>query len=192
MFIAVEQNTIVGIYSGKKPEDGQDYRDVPSWFAGCQGQDVREFDARWELLPLEKRLALGLIPDGQRYKVSNDELVPKSLEELVRDGLEVAPAGLKLDPEAPPDAPRFTAMSIEERLAAGQISKETAALLLTLTARRERDALLAGCDWTQASDQSAATQELWRPYRQALRDVPAQGGFPWSIEWPMRPDGLKV
>src|SRR6185437_3547082 len=39
--------------------------------------------------------------------------------------------------------------------------------------RRRRDKLLAACDWSQLPDVPAALQEAWRPYRQALRDLPA-------------------
>jgi hypothetical protein len=30
-------------------------------------------------------------------------------------------------------------------------------------------------------------QTAWTAYRQALRDVPTQAGFPWSIDWPTQP-----
>lgn len=53
--------------------------------------------------------------------------------------------------------------------------------------RTERDYLLALTDWTQAADIPQATKEKWAPYRQALRDVPAQSGFPAEIVWPVKP-----
>ena len=28
----------------------------------------------------------------------------------------------------------------------------------------------------------------WRTYRQALRDIPAQAGFPTTINWPVKPE----
>jgi hypothetical protein len=51
-------------------------------------------------------------------------------------------------------------------------------------ARRKRNQLLAECDWTQLSDVKAETRVGWVSYRQALRDVPEQVGFPWTITWP--------
>jgi hypothetical protein len=27
----------------------------------------------------------------------------------------------------------------------------------------------------------------WSTYRQALRDISSQEGFPWTIEWPTQP-----
>jgi hypothetical protein len=58
---------------------------------------------------------------------------------------------------------------------------------LAAAARAERNALLAATDWTQAADVPQATKDKWASYRQALRDVPAQSGFPASIVWPAKP-----
>ncbi|WP_407971474.1 tail fiber assembly protein [Burkholderia pyrrocinia] len=58
--------------------------------------------------------------------------------------------------------------------------------------RAKRNGALAACDWiairqldagTLPADQWAA----WKTYRQALRDIPTQTGFPASIEWPSTP-----
>lgn len=57
--------------------------------------------------------------------------------------------------------------------------------------RADRDARIAACDWTQAADVSALMstnqRAAWVKYRQALRDVPAQNGFPASVNWPASP-----
>jgi hypothetical protein len=55
--------------------------------------------------------------------------------------------------------------------------------------RATRNALLAGCDWTQMADTPLddATKATWATYRQALRDVSSQAGFPWTVEWPAEP-----
>ena len=39
--------------------------------------------------------------------------------------------------------------------------------------RRQRDVLLAECDWTQGADVPASIKNTWVTYRQALRDLPA-------------------
>jgi hypothetical protein len=53
-------------------------------------------------------------------------------------------------------------------------------------ARAQRNAMLAACDWTQLAD--APVDDLaWATYRQALRDIPDQAGFPASVEWPVAP-----
>ena len=54
-------------------------------------------------------------------------------------------------------------------------------------ARSDRNSRLSETDWTQNADVPQATKDLWAPYRQALRDVPAQPGFPYDITWPVKP-----
>ena len=51
--------------------------------------------------------------------------------------------------------------------------------------REERDSKLRACDWMANSD--VTISDAWRTYRAALRDVPAQAGFPNSITWPTEP-----
>ena len=58
---------------------------------------------------------------------------------------------------------------------------------LAAAARAERNSLLAATDWTQSADVPPATKDLFAPYRQALRDVPEQSGFPTDIQWPVKP-----
>jgi hypothetical protein len=52
--------------------------------------------------------------------------------------------------------------------------------------RRTRNEKLNDCDWTQIAD-STADKAAWATHRQALRDVTAQAGFPWTIDWPVAP-----
>ena len=54
-------------------------------------------------------------------------------------------------------------------------------------ARSDRNTRIRETDWTQSADVPQATKDLWAPYRQALRDVPAQTGFPHEITWPTPP-----
>lgn len=54
--------------------------------------------------------------------------------------------------------------------------------------RAQRDLLIAQTDWTQAPDVPQALKDKWAPYRQALRDVPQQSGFPENITWPTKPE----
>jgi DMSO/TMAO reductase YedYZ molybdopterin-dependent catalytic subunit len=58
---------------------------------------------------------------------------------------------------------------------------------LAATARLKRNARLAETDWTQATDVPQATKDLWTTYRQALRDLPEQSGFPADVVWPVKP-----
>ena len=52
--------------------------------------------------------------------------------------------------------------------------------------RASRDEKLKDCDWTQVAD-APVDKAVWATYRQALRDVTTQTGFPWTITWPVEP-----
>lgn len=58
-----------------------------------------------------------------------------------------------------------------------------------ISIRGSRDLLLSRCDWTHVTDCSLSNEKKteWATYRQALRDVPAQEGYPWNINWPVSP-----
>lgn len=58
---------------------------------------------------------------------------------------------------------------------------------LAAEVRARRDALLAASDWSQVRDVADATAALWQPYRQLLRAITAQPGFPSSVTWPQPP-----
>jgi hypothetical protein len=51
--------------------------------------------------------------------------------------------------------------------------------------RASRDTKLSETDWRFRSDMTPS--QAWKDYCQALRDVPSQAGFPWTIEWPTQP-----
>ena len=53
--------------------------------------------------------------------------------------------------------------------------------------RADRNTKLAASDWTQLAD-STVNKTAWATYRQALRDVTGQEGFPWTITWPTQPE----
>lgn len=69
-----------------------------------------------------------------------------------------------------------------EEIAALQPTQEQ----LATEARAKRNALLAASDWTQVAD-SPVDQAAWAVYRQALRDITSQSGFPLEITWPAQP-----
>jgi hypothetical protein len=54
---------------------------------------------------------------------------------------------------------------------------------LAANIRTDRDNLLSTTDWTASSDVTMST--AMTTYRQALRDVPAQAGFPTEVTWPL-------
>lgn len=52
--------------------------------------------------------------------------------------------------------------------------------------RSERNIRLAACDWTQLPD-APVDHAVWAGYRQNLRDISSQPGFPWEVVWPSQP-----
>jgi hypothetical protein len=64
------------------------------------------------------------------------------------------------------------------------ISKDLSSLI-----RQQRNSLLAKSDWTQYPDcpLNAEQKTAWITYRQALRNLPAQSGFPTDVVFPEQP-----
>mgnify|MGYP000014653658 FL=1 len=57
------------------------------------------------------------------------------------------------------------------------------------TARHARELKLRETDFSQLADAPAwVDRAAWAAYRQALRDLPQQTGFPWQIIWPEPPE----
>jgi hypothetical protein len=53
--------------------------------------------------------------------------------------------------------------------------------------RTQRGEKLKDSDWTQVAD-APVNKSAWATYRQALRDISSQEGFPWTITWPTQPE----
>jgi hypothetical protein len=69
-------------------------------------------------------------------------------------------------------------MTLEEKVNADIVSAQQT--------RAERDSRLLFSDWTQLFD-SPVNHSKWAEYRQALRDIPQQPGFPTNVTWPDLP-----
>ena len=54
--------------------------------------------------------------------------------------------------------------------------------------RSERNTLLTQSDWTQLPDVPISTKAAWAKYRQDLRDITAQSGYPFNVIWPEKPE----
>lgn len=66
--------------------------------------------------------------------------------------------------------------------------------LLALSLRTERDAKLEATDYLLAPDYPISPEDLEavKAYRQALRDIPEQSGFPKNVQWPVEPQFLSA
>lgn len=71
-----------------------------------------------------------------------------------------------------------------------QTEKQSATEKKTIEVRAERNYKLMFSDWTQLADAplSQEQKQAWNIYRQALRDITSQAGFPWNISWPTQPE----
>lgn len=68
-------------------------------------------------------------------------------------------------------------------------AKNQESIKLAQDIRETRDRLLVETNWTQMDDAplSSDNKESMRQYRQKLRDITAQSGFPQKIAWPQKP-----
>lgn len=78
------------------------------------------------------------------------------------------------------DTPDATAAEQEAAYKARKDEEQATAVRATRTQK------LSECDWTQLAD-APVDKAVWATYRQALRDVPTQAGFPWTVQWPDKP-----
>ena len=82
-----------------------------------------------------------------------------------------------------PETDTIPAKTAAENEAAYKAAKDAEQAGLVRTSRNDK---LKECDWTQIAD-ATADKTAWATYRQALRDISGQAGFPWTITWPDAP-----
>jgi hypothetical protein len=75
---------------------------------------------------------------------------------------------------------KYSASDIDDQAKAALDTTQAASV------RSTRNTRLADCDWTQVAD-APGDKAAWATYRQALRDISSQTGFPWDIQWPEAP-----
>jgi hypothetical protein len=64
---------------------------------------------------------------------------------------------------------------------------ELESIVQSASARKRRNKLLSASDWTQVAD-APVDKAAWATYRQELRDISAQAGFPATVVWPTQPE----
>lgn len=76
-----------------------------------------------------------------------------------------------------------------EEVLSAQVDETARAAHLSTMVRAQRDQLLTETDWTQLADSplDETATVIWQSYRQALRDIPQQPGFPLTVDWPEKP-----
>lgn len=74
---------------------------------------------------------------------------------------------------------------VEREQSLEEVSLQTEVAKVSI--RSERNKLLLESDWTQVSD-APVDKVAWATYRQELRDITNQVGFPTDIIWPLKPE----
>jgi hypothetical protein len=173
-----------GIHDGEPME-------LPIGFAGVVGSDLREYAPDGHLRPLEERIAEGLVVIPERYVFKEGRIQRKTDFELMRDKIEPVPEGMKLVED---EDFHLEMMTVREQVESGQITAESGLVIMSANERARRNSLLSESDWTQVADTPLNQDErdAWAIYRQTLRDITNQQGFPWEITWPVRPDGVQA
>lgn len=122
-------------------------------------------------------------------------LTPEIVEPLGFGLYEFTPAPALDDPydklvEAPPARdPAGIWRQLWQFVPMTDAERATADVQQAETARHARDLKLRETDFSQLADAPTwVDQTAWAAYRQALRDLPTQPGFPWQITWPEPPD----
>lgn len=68
-----------------------------------------------------------------------------------------------------------------------KINQEKRKEVIAEQVRQQRDRLLAECDWRSLPD-APGDRDAWLVYRQKLRDITQQPGFPDNIQLPTPPE----
>tara|TARA_B100001250_G_scaffold413696_1_gene448668 strand:- start:2500 stop:2943 length:444 start_codon:yes stop_codon:yes gene_type:complete len=68
-----------------------------------------------------------------------------------------------------------------------ELNKEDIDRLVGSDVRDERNELLKETDWTQNRDVTLSNDAEWKTYRENLRNLPTQSGFPHNVVWPTKP-----
>ena len=85
----------------------------------------------------------------------------------------------------------FELISVEHRGAIAPCSLEERHDSAAGDALSRRDEELRASDWISNGDVQLENQLEWLQYRQDLRDITSQAGYPHQIDWPTRPERTK-
>lgn len=121
---------------------------------------------------------------------------PKVIPEATMAKFGMYPVGYEAAPDYDPMTHRIQHSDVPElkngawvlaktvvALTAEQIADRDAAKAKEV--REQRAKLIAETDWMALSDNTLSP--AWATYRQALRDITAQEGFPHNVTWPTKP-----
>lgn len=123
---------------------------------------------------------------GPVWNITTEEILDSLGADVVFEGPQAQPTRYQVafrDGVEQIEGKWYTKYSVAEMDAEGIAAKDAEQ---TAAMRHQRNDKLKDSDWTQVLD-APVDQAAWAAYRQALRDVTAQQGFPWTIDWPTIP-----
>ena len=192
IYAKVQGNVVREIIACDKTPPG--YREFDDDAPIDVGDDIRFFDAQGFPLSAASAVTAGLITvssnqvavwEGGRYVVKDDYTAgnywSKQTKALVKLSLGERPGTDITDLEPPHEKAKWQV----DKWVIPEAAKAA-------DARSKRDELLGGCDFIMLSDHPATNKAAWKTYRQELRDVPEQAGFPDAITWPTKPAEPKI
>jgi len=132
-----------------------------------------EFRAAFPNTSFPEQLTVGLIGDmGFDVVLEGPQAQPTRYQTAFRDGVEEI------------NGKWFTKYSVADMDDETKAAKDAEQ---AKSMRDQRNQKLSDSDWTQLAD-SPENKAAWATYRQALRDIPTQAGFPWEVQWPTQPE----
>jgi hypothetical protein len=123
---------------------------------------------------------------GPSWDITTTEVLEALGADVVFEGAQAQPTRYQVafaDGAEQIDGKWYTKYSVAEMDAEAITAKDSEQ---AKSIREERSTKLAESDWTQVAD-APVDKAVWATYRQALRDITAQSGFPWTVTWPDAP-----
>ena len=125
--------------------------------------------------------------NGPSWDRTTDEVLEALGADVVFEGPQAQPTRYQIayrDGVEQMDGTWYTKYSVADLDAEGIAAKDAEQ---AKSVREQRNQKLKDSDWTQVAD-APVDQAAWAAYRQALRDIPSQQGFPWDVQWPTQPE----
>ena len=122
--------------------------------------------------------------DGPSWEQTTPEVLEALGADLILEGPQAQPTRYQVayrDGVQQIEGQWFTKYSVADMDADAIAAKDAEQ---AKSVRDQRNTKLAECDWTQLAD-APVDQAAWSTYRQALRDITLQSGFPWDVQWPV-------
>ena len=128
--------------------------------------------------------------DGPSWDRTTDEVLEALGADVVFEGPQPTPTRYQTvfrdGVEQQADGKWYTKYSVADMDAEAIAAKDADQ---AAAVREDRNKRLADCDWRVIKhlELNENIPGVWEVYRQNLRDVPAQAGFPWEVIWPTQP-----